>query len=158
MPTTCFYRTSRPSCCRRDLERPGGRMPRRDFLRASVNGREVLRVDLRELAGRPNAKSGLTRRSGRIGLQAHTNTVRFRNVEIKELTASTSAAKSEFRSLFNGKDLSGWRTPSQPAQRMAGRRRRPGWFRPRGQPPLRRPRRLREFPTSTRGSHQRGRQ
>jgi serine/threonine protein kinase len=72
---------------------------------------------------------GLKRIKGRIGFQAHTGTIRFRNVEIKELTPLSpaqqqkaqgekgdSASKADgFEQLFNGKDLTGWKThPKQP--------------------------------------------
>jgi DNA-binding beta-propeller fold protein YncE len=60
---------------------------RGNWLRAAINGREVLRPDLAKLAKSPKAHPGLLRRSGRIGFQSHTGTVRFRNIEIKELNA-----------------------------------------------------------------------
>lgn len=55
-------------------------------LRASVNDREVLEADLSDLASRSRAHAMLGRTSGRIGLQAHTGPVRFRNIEIRDLS------------------------------------------------------------------------
>jgi hypothetical protein len=50
-----------------------------------LNGQLVQDFDLEELSDRPNALPSLRRRSGRVGLQGHTGTVRFRNIQIKEL-------------------------------------------------------------------------
>ena len=67
-----------------------------DSLRVSVNGKEVLLTDLGKLADQPGANPALKRRSGRIGFQSHTGTVRFRNIEIKELPGTAKmAAKTE---------------------------------------------------------------
>ena len=55
-------------------------------LRVSVNRQQVRSTDLRRLADLPNALPGLKRRSGRIGFQSHTGTVRFRNIEVKEMS------------------------------------------------------------------------
>lgn len=81
-----------------------------------LNGVAVLSQDLASLAGKENALPGLKRIAGRIGLQASGagNAVRFRKVEIKELTEEPSApANMGFVPLFNGTDLSGWRVPQQ---------------------------------------------
>ncbi|HUE16647.1 MAG TPA: SUMF1/EgtB/PvdO family nonheme iron enzyme [Planctomycetaceae bacterium] len=54
---------------------------------------------------------GLNRTKGRIGLQKHTSTVRFRNIEIRELPANQANSNlplDGFVPLFNGKDLIGW--------------------------------------------------
>jgi tRNA A-37 threonylcarbamoyl transferase component Bud32 len=56
--------------------------------------------------------------SGHIVLQQHTpgTVVEFRKIEIREIPPEESD-KERFVSLFNGKDLSGWKThPSQPGQ------------------------------------------
>ena len=55
-------------------------------LRVSINQREVSRVDLGILARRPDANPALARQAGRIGLQAHTGTVRFRNITVRDLS------------------------------------------------------------------------
>jgi hypothetical protein len=54
-------------------------------LRASVNRREVRDTDLSNWVNKPNALPALRYLSGRIGFQSHSGTVRFRNIEIKEL-------------------------------------------------------------------------
>jgi Domain of Unknown Function (DUF1080)/Caspase domain len=54
-------------------------------LRVSLNGRIVQAANLDEYTGRDLALAGLNRVKGRIGLQKHTGTVRFRNVAIQEL-------------------------------------------------------------------------
>ncbi len=60
-------------------------------LRASVNGTEILNVTCPTGALLPGGFApGLGRASGRIGLQKHTGTARFRNIEIKELPASST--------------------------------------------------------------------
>ena len=79
-----------------------------DTFRVTVNKRML--VDTKLAVGGTNGViiPGLARKNGRIGLQAHTGKIRFRNIEIKELTASTPAAKPQFQPLFNGHDLTGW--------------------------------------------------
>jgi hypothetical protein len=62
---------------------------RGERLRVLVNGREVRNTDLRKFAAKTDALPGLTRPSGRIGFQSHTGTVRFREIEIKELGPSS---------------------------------------------------------------------
>jgi serine/threonine protein kinase len=56
------------------------------ILRLVINSREVFRSDLAKLAELPGAHPGLFRRSGRIGLQSGTGTVRFRNIMAKDLS------------------------------------------------------------------------
>jgi predicted Ser/Thr protein kinase len=77
---------------------------RGDRCTAIVDGKAI--VDLR---ADPNYGGpfvpGLKRSKGRIGFQAHTGTMRYRRVEIKELPPS---ADQDFVSLFNGVDLTGW--------------------------------------------------
>ena len=51
-------------------------------LRVAINGRDVLTTDLGRLASRPKVLAGVSRAKGRIGFQAHTGTVRFRNIRI----------------------------------------------------------------------------
>jgi hypothetical protein len=70
---------------------------RGSLLRASVNRRQVRDTDLSHWVNKPNALPALTNLSGRIGFQSHTGTVRFRNIEIKELTPSlpNSAAAAQ---------------------------------------------------------------
>jgi predicted Ser/Thr protein kinase len=60
-------------------------------LQVRVNGQIVTTADLDELAQRPGALPALTRPTGRIGLQYHVGTIRFRKIRIKELTAEEEA-------------------------------------------------------------------
>ena len=60
-------------------------------MRFAVNGQLLLRADLQELAKRPEALPALRRRSGRIGFQSHTGTLRFRKIYIKDLSPSSRA-------------------------------------------------------------------
>ena len=73
-----------------------------------INGRVVLRRDVTKLAESPNAHPGLLRRSGRIGFQSHTGTVRFRNIEINELSPAPltmpQAAKDSARASAQVRD------------------------------------------------------
>ena len=62
-------------------------------LRASVNGKIIL--DVTADAATPHfgrSLPGLNRTKGRIGLQKHTGTVRFRNIQVKSLDAPVSLA------------------------------------------------------------------
>jgi hypothetical protein len=54
-------------------------------LQVTLNGQLIQDLDLEELSDRPNSLPGLVRKSGRIGFQSHTGTVRFRHIEIKVL-------------------------------------------------------------------------
>ncbi|QEH32068.1 Serine/threonine-protein kinase PrkC [Aquisphaera giovannonii] len=62
-----------------EVEHRGGK------LRVACNGQDILTTDLALLAARPEALPGMRRRSGRVGLQAHTGEVRLRNIRIKRL-------------------------------------------------------------------------
>ena len=56
---------------------------------ASINGKPVLNTTLGPRASLPDGTvPALNRAAGRIGLQRHTGTVRFRNIEIKELNST----------------------------------------------------------------------
>jgi serine/threonine protein kinase len=91
-------------------------------MKARVNGRLVFDSTLAAGALLPDRTvPALNRSAGRIGLQKHTKTVRFRNIEIKELAATAavttpappvvSAPAPVLNApglFFNGKDLTGW--------------------------------------------------
>ncbi len=62
-----------------------------DELQISVNGQEVQNLPLGEFAKKANVFPGVRRSSGRIGLQQHTGEIRFRKIEIKELTSAKTA-------------------------------------------------------------------
>jgi serine/threonine protein kinase len=63
-------------------------------LSARVNGKPVQRIHLDFLASRPNAFFGLKQTNAPIGLSGHTGTVRFRNIEVLELSGE-AASKQE---------------------------------------------------------------
>jgi hypothetical protein len=50
-----------------------------------LNGDVIQDFNLERFADRPNALPSLKRRSGRVGFQSHTGTVRFRNIMLKDL-------------------------------------------------------------------------
>ncbi len=78
-------------------------------LRVAINGSQTLQTDLRTFENSYQKIPSLNRTSGRIGLQNWEGLTKFRKIEVKELTASSPPEKLDgFRSLFNGKDLSGW--------------------------------------------------
>jgi serine/threonine protein kinase len=90
-------------------------------LRVRINDSDVLTRNLRQLAALPEALPGVRRESGRVGFQAHTGTVRFRNIRIEELTATPAKPvdgddmvaggrpqQIASPSFFNGKNLTGW--------------------------------------------------
>ena len=54
---------------------------------------------------------GLLRKAGHIGFLGHGTEVRFRNLEVSDLTKTQvdNVAPAGFTALFNGKDLSGWK-------------------------------------------------
>jgi hypothetical protein len=77
-----------------------------DHCVATVNGKEVIDTKLDpEAENKPGLVPGLQRSKGKIGLQANTGTMRYRKIEIKELSAKPAGG---FVPLFNGKDLAGW--------------------------------------------------
>ncbi len=79
-------------------------------LKATLNGTVTVDADLDRLTdkagGKKGERPGFTRRTGPIGLQKQAGSVRFRNVEIRELAPP---AEQGFVPLFNGKDLAGWK-------------------------------------------------
>ena len=62
-------------------------------LKIAVNGTEVLKLDVSELASRPNAYPAWKRTKGRIGLQSQKNAVRFRNIRIAEIAPQNSSSE-----------------------------------------------------------------
>lgn len=83
-------------------------------LRVRFNGEEILNRDLEPLGKQPRALPALKRRRGRIGLQVHTGTVRFRNVEARKLIREESPPETDagpaYETLFGGTktDIGGW--------------------------------------------------
>jgi hypothetical protein len=77
------------------------------FLRIAVNGRDVQNVLMNKTRPAANPVPGLNRFSGRIGFLKRVGELRYRKVEIKELSEPKEDEQG-FVPLFNGKDLSGW--------------------------------------------------
>jgi tRNA A-37 threonylcarbamoyl transferase component Bud32 len=95
-----YYRPNRPA----DLKPVGSWNEmviesRGAWFQVWVNGRRILNQDL--------DGAGLRRSSGRIGFQQRTGEVRFRNIEIKELTPAKEVGEKRDRHFFNGEDLTG---------------------------------------------------
>lgn len=79
-----------------------------------VNGVTILDTDLNEIDDPYTIPKhpGLFRESGHIGFLGHNDYVEFRNIRIKELPDNPDrdgVAPAGFTSLFNGKDLKGWK-------------------------------------------------
>jgi hypothetical protein len=82
---------------------------------ATLGGRQIVNVTLDQGAPRSGTfVPALGRARGRVGFQINTGTLRFRKVQIKELTPALAAGDG-FVALFNGNDLAGWQT--DPRQR-----------------------------------------
>lgn len=83
-----------------------------------INGQRVLDFDREELSKRPLAMAGLTRPQGVIKFLGSAGTMRLRHLAVKELKPGAAppavvpapAADAGFVPLFNGKDLTGWKT------------------------------------------------
>lgn len=96
------------------------------LLRIAVNGIEVQNVRLDQPRPLRGASAGLSRTKGRIGFMQRADEIRFRNIRIRELSSPPlpvlkvfvpplNVKDEGFVSLFNGKDLAGWKThPDQP--------------------------------------------
>ncbi len=85
-------------------------------LRVAVNDAEVQDLDLSRYASLEKVLGGAKRKAGRIGLAQHSGEARFRAIRIKDLTrdiAPPAKTDSGFVPLFNGKDLTGWKTHPQ---------------------------------------------
>jgi tRNA A-37 threonylcarbamoyl transferase component Bud32 len=61
-------------------------------LRVVVNGREIQNVMLNKTRPESFPARGLGRDAGRVGLLKHTDEIRFRNIEIKDLSANAGGA------------------------------------------------------------------
>jgi hypothetical protein len=80
----------------------------------TLNGQKVIDADLDTLKSMATYPIDTKRRRGRIGLEHHPNTVEFREIRIKDLSTTDPAPpqpadSSEWKRLFNGKDLGGWK-------------------------------------------------
>lgn len=79
-------------------------------VRSAINGTTVLQANLDHYLDRSKKIPGLTRKTGRIGLQNHSGRVRFRNMAIKELhsAAATLPTEDTFQPLLNGRNSDRW--------------------------------------------------
>jgi hypothetical protein len=79
----------------------------------TINGKKIVDVDLNTVTDPATLAQhpGILRQSGHIGFLGHGSDVRFRNIEIKDLSkkAKENTAPKGFVNLFNGKDISGWK-------------------------------------------------
>jgi hypothetical protein len=133
--TGAIYGSIPPS---RDALKPMGEwnslriIANRSRVTVELNGVRITDADLDEHRDKAAKHPGLLNEYGHIGLQSHDGRVEFRKIEIKELSAAKSEApqvakpeappvvnaaaeEKSFVPLFNGKDLTGWKThPKQP--------------------------------------------
>lgn len=95
--------------------RPMEVIVRGDHCTATVDGKKLVDVTLDPDARNSGAFiPGLGRRKGKVGFQINTGIVRYRKIEIKELSSNSTSpeprkpeAKNE-NSFFNEEDLTGW--------------------------------------------------
>lgn len=82
-------------------------------IKVVVNGQTILDADLNSVTDPEKLLKhpGLFRERGHIGFLGHNDYLEFRNIRIKELPAQEKdgVAPAGFSSLFNGKNLEGWK-------------------------------------------------
>ena len=82
-------------------------------IKVVVNGTTIVDADLNQVSDpyQISKHPGLFRERGHIGFLGHNDYIEFRNIRIKELPASgkQGSAPEGFSSIFNGKDLKGWK-------------------------------------------------
>jgi len=86
----------------------------------TVNGKVILDANLNDVAdpARIARHPGLFRPRGHIGFLGHGDYIEFRNIRLKEL--SRTSPSEGFTSIFNGKNLRGWKgLVGDPKQRAA---------------------------------------
>ncbi len=89
-------------------------------IKVTLNGKTILDVDINNIKDpiRIAKHPGLFRPRGHIGFLGHGDYVEFRNIRIKELPRTRPT--EGFTSLFNGKDLTGWKgLVGDPKKRVA---------------------------------------
>lgn len=74
-----------------------------------LNGTVINEANLDELAKANPKHEGVKRRSGHITFCGHGDRVQFKNIKIRELPVNVAEVPAGFSSLYNGKDLSGWK-------------------------------------------------
>jgi hypothetical protein len=79
-----------------------------------LNGERIVDADLNTIRNREQLRErpGFLRESGHIGFIQHNGRVEFRNLRVRELptTRPPNQPPAGFTALFNGRDLSGWRS------------------------------------------------
>jgi len=95
-------------------------MCRGSKVRITLNSRVIVNADLDDVKDRDSLKRhpGIKRKSGHIGFLGHGHRVEFRNIRIRDL--KLNVPPDGFESLFNGKDLSGWKGLVQNPAARAG--------------------------------------
>lgn len=82
-------------------------------IKVVVNGQTILDADLNSITDPEKIRKhpGLFRERGHIGFLGHNDYLEFRNIRIKELPVSEKdgVPPAGFTSLFNGKNLDGWK-------------------------------------------------
>jgi len=82
-------------------------------IKVTLNGQVILDADLNSVTDPEKVRKhpGLFRESGHIGFLGHGDHVEFRNLRVKELSQveKGNTAPEGFTSLFNGKNLDGWK-------------------------------------------------
>lgn len=84
----------------------------RNMVVVELNGNEILRRNLDDLAIRNPKHQGLKRIAGHIAFLGHGDKVSFKNITIEEmpLDANIEGVKAAgFTQIFNGSDLTGWK-------------------------------------------------
>ena len=79
-----------------------------------LNGVTIVDADLSEIEQTPDIHDlkkhpGLHNRKGHIGFLGHGTVVAFRNIRMKDLGGDLKEPPAGFTSLFNGRDLTGWK-------------------------------------------------
>ncbi len=87
----------------------------------TLNGTVILDADLNDVIDHETllAHPGMLRDSGYVGFLGHNDWVAYRNIRVKELPKARvdNLAPEGFKSLFNGRDLTGWRgVPASPPE------------------------------------------
>lgn len=82
-------------------------------IQVTVNGKVIVDTNLNDVRDQKTIEKhpGMFRDTGHIGFLGHGTRVEFRNLRVKELPKSIAdnTAPPGFTTLFNGKDLSGWK-------------------------------------------------
>lgn len=87
-------------------------------IQVAVNGKTILNANLNDVTDPAKIMKhpGLFRKRGHIGFLGHNDYIEFRNIRIKELPLEEkdNSPPKDFKALFNGKDLKGWKGLMKP--------------------------------------------